>query len=41
MEADKEVKGNIQEPCNLDPQLHAGLNEVVSPMGIFELVTGL
>ena len=41
MAADKEAKGNIQKPYNFDPQLQAGLNEVMSPMGISELVTGL
>ena len=41
MAVDKEAKGNIQKPYNFDPQLQAGLNEVMSPMGISELVTGL
>ena len=37
----KKAKTNKQEPIALTPEIQAELNEIVSPMEIFELVTGL
>ena len=37
----KNAKANQQEPCALIPEILTELNEIVSPMEIFELVTGL
>ena len=37
----KKAKGNKQKPYALIPEIQAELNEIVSPMEIFELVTGL
>ena len=38
---DKEDETNKQEPYALIAETQAELNEIVSPMEIFELVTGL
>ena len=37
----KKLKVNKQEPCALVPEIQVELNEIVTPMEIFELVTGL
>ena len=37
----KKAKANKQEPCALISEIQAELNETVSSMGIFELVTSL
>ena len=37
----KNAKANWQEPCVLIPEIQTELNEIVSHMKIFELVTGL
>ena len=37
----KKSKANKQEPCALILEIQPQLNETVSPMEIFELVTGL
>ena len=36
----KKAKANKQEPYALIPEIQAELNEIVSPMEIFELITG-
>ena len=36
----KKVKTNKKEPFALIPEIQSELNEIVSPMDIFELVTG-
>ena len=36
----KKAKANKQEPCALIPEIQAELSEIVSPMKVFELVTG-
>ena len=41
MKMDKEDETNKQEPYALIAETQAELNEIVSPMEIFELVTGL
>ena len=37
----RKAKANKQEPCALIPEIQAELKEIVSPIEIFELVTGL
>ena len=37
----EKAKANKQELCALVPEIQAELNEIASPMEIFELVTGL
>ena len=37
----KKAEANKQEPCALVPEIQVELNKIVSPMEIFELVTGL